>query len=95
MAIVHDRNEHGTIPKPSLVRNVRGVVADGVGAHTSALLTLDTGKLQLLFAADVKLLLDACKRFLGNGGSIAESTDPVALAGDPSCALLPGRAARG
>ena len=33
--------------------------------HSSALLALDTGRLQLLFAADVKLLLNACKHFLG------------------------------
>ena len=33
--------------------------------HSSAVLALDAGRLQLLFAADVKLLLDACKHFLG------------------------------
>ena len=33
--------------------------------QSSAVLALDTGKVQLLFAADVKLLLDACKHFLG------------------------------
>jgi hypothetical protein len=33
--------------------------------HSSALLALDAGKVQLLFAADVKMLLDACKHFLG------------------------------